>query len=45
VTRASEINRRQIDQWLWIARHQLRKRNVRGACEAMLSALWLLGVE
>lgn len=37
-------NRRQIDQWLWIARHSLRKQNVPRACEAMLSAIWLMGV-
>lgn len=42
---ATTINRRQIDQWIWIARYQLRKGNVRGACEAMLSACWLMGVE
>lgn len=40
-----EINRGQIDHWLWRARHAIRKGNVRLACEAMLSALWLMGVE
>jgi hypothetical protein len=42
--RAHETNRGQIDSWLWMARHALRKGNVPRACEAMLSALWLMGV-
>lgn len=45
MTRAGDVNRRQIDGWLWQARHALRKGNVPRACEAMLSALWLLGVD
>lgn len=38
-------NRRQIDSWLWMARHHLRKRRPARSYEAMLSALWLMGVE
>jgi hypothetical protein len=38
-------NGSQIDGWLWRARHAIRKGNAKLACEAMLSALWLLGVE
>ena len=45
MTRATRINKSQIDQWLRIARIQIRKREPALACEAMLSALWLMGVE
>lgn len=45
VLRSARINRSQVDGWLWQARHAIRQRNTRRACEAMLSALWLLGVE
>lgn len=38
-------NRGQIDSCLWRARHAIRKRNAKLACELMLSALWLMGVE
>lgn len=36
---------RSVDNWLWRARHAIRQGNPRRAYEAMLSALWLLGVE
>lgn len=39
------VNCRQIDSWLWMARHNLRKKQAARACECMLSALWLMGVE
>jgi hypothetical protein len=40
-----EVNGSQIDSWLWMARHAIRKGKPARACEAMLSALWLMGVE
>jgi hypothetical protein len=40
-----EVNASQIDGWLWRARHAIRKGRTARACEAMLSALWLMGVE
>jgi phage shock protein A len=40
-----EVNRSQIDGWLWRARHAIRKGNAKLACEAMLTALWLMGAE
>jgi hypothetical protein len=43
--RALDVNRSQINGWLWRARHALRQGNVNLACEAMLSALWLMGVD
>lgn len=45
MTRATTINKSQIDGWLWRARHAIRNGNVARAYEAMLSALWLMGVE
>lgn len=45
MARPSDVNRSQINGWFWRARYALRKGETARACEAMLSALWLLGVE
>jgi hypothetical protein len=43
--RAVDVNKSQIDSWLWQARHAIRKGRLERAYEAMLSALWLMGIE
>ena len=43
--RAAQINRSQVNGWLWRARYAIRQGSSRRACEAMLSALWLLGTD
>ena len=42
--RLARANRRHIGQWLWVAHHMIREGKPRGAYEAMLSAIWLMGV-
>jgi hypothetical protein len=41
-TYLADRNRREVDGWLWRARHAIRKGRPTLAYEAMLSALWLL---
>ena len=42
--RLAHANRRHIGQWLWVAHHMIREGEPRGALEAMLSAILLMGV-
>jgi hypothetical protein len=42
--RLARANRRHIGQWLWVAHHMIREGKPLHAYEAMLPAIWLLGV-
>src|SRR5262245_9446758 len=42
--RLARANRRHIGQWVWVAHHMIREGEPPHAYEAMLSAIWLLGV-
>jgi hypothetical protein len=42
--RLARAYRRHISQWLWVAHHMIREGKALGAYEAMLSALWLMGL-
>ena len=42
--RFARANRRHIGQWLWVARHMIREGEPVGAYQAMLSAIFLMGV-
>jgi hypothetical protein len=42
--RLARANGRHIRQWLWVAHHMIREGKPLHAYEAMLSAIWLMGV-
>jgi hypothetical protein len=42
--RLARAYRRHIAQWLWVAHHMIREGKPREAYEAMLSAIWLMGL-
>ncbi len=41
--RRAAVNEPEISQWMWMARHAIRKRRPKAALEAMSAALWLMG--